>query len=87
MSRDQKFFDMYTLVIGVLAAFSLAIYVTVSKISDMTQDVYVREGAEYQASILERIKPVGEVYLPGEESAAEAPTVEAKVLPRCPPGS
>lgn len=81
MSRDQKFFDMYSLVIGVLAAFSLAIFVTVSKISDMTQDVYVREGAEYQASILERIKPVGEVYLPGEEVAAEAPTVETPPTP------
>lgn len=81
MSRDQKFFDMYSLVIGVLAAFALAIYVTVAKISDMTQDVYVREGAEYQASILERIKPVGEVYLPGEEVASEAPTVETPEAP------
>ena len=81
MSRDQKFFDMYSLVIGVLAAFSLAIYVTVAKISDMTQDVYVREGAEYQASILERIKPVGQVYLPGEEAASEAPTVETPPTP------
>lgn len=81
MSRDQKFFDMYSLVIGVLAAFSLAIFVTVSKISDMTQEVYVREGAEYQASILERIKPVGEVYLPGEEIAGEAPTVETPPVP------
>ena len=81
MSRDQKFFDMYSLVIGVLAAFSLAIFVAVSKISDMTQGVYVREGAEYQASILERIKPVGEVYLPGEEITAEATTVETPPTP------
>ena len=81
MSRDQKFFDMYSLVIGILAAFALAIYITVAKISDMTQDVYVREGAEYQASILERIKPVGEVYLPGEEAAAESPTVDVPPAP------
>lgn len=72
---------MYSLVIGVLAAFSLAIFVTVSKISDMTQEVYVREGAEYQASILERIKPVGQVYLPGEEVASAAPTVATPPVP------
>ena len=37
MSRDQKFFDMYSLVIGILAAFALAILVLAMKMSDLTQ--------------------------------------------------
>ena len=76
MDRDQKFFDMYSLVIGVLAIAALGIYVLATKISDRTQEVYKRDGAEYQAAIAERIRPVGEVYLPGEEAAAAAPTAD-----------
>ncbi len=81
MSRDQKFFDMYSLVIGVLAAFALAILVLAMKMSDLTQGVYTRDVAEYQAQVAERIRPVGQVYLPGEEQQAAAPTIETAVEP------
>lgn len=81
MSRDQKFFDLYSLVIGLLAAFALAIFVLAMKMSDLTQSVYVRDSAEYQAEVNSRIRPLGEVYLPGEEHHAEAPTVEVAEEP------
>jgi cytochrome c5 len=74
LDRDQKFFDMYSLVIGALAIAALGIFVLAMKISDRTQEVYKRDGAEYQAAVAERIRPVGDVYLPGEEAAAAAPT-------------
>lgn len=75
MKRDQKFFDMYSLVIGVLAIFALGILVLAMKMSDMTQGIYTTDADEYQAEVAERIRPFGQVYLPGEESAAEAPQV------------
>jgi len=81
LSRDQKFFDMYSLVIGVLAAVALAILVLAMKMSDLTQGVYTRDTAEYQAAVAERIAPVGKVYLPGEEQQAAAPVVEAAEEP------
>lgn len=81
MSRDQKFFDMYSLVIGILAAFALAILVLAMKMSDLTQGVYTRDAQEYQAAVESRIRPVGQVYLPGEEQQSEAPTVETAVEP------
>ncbi len=81
MDRDQKFFDMYSLVIGVLAIAALGIFVLAMKISDRTQEVYTRDGAEYQAAVAERIRPVGEVYLPGEETTAAAPTAETVTEP------
>jgi cytochrome c5 len=81
LSRDQKFFDMYSLVIGVLAAGALAIFVLAMKISDLTQGAYTRDGDEYQAAVAERIRPFGEVYMPGEEQAASGPTVEAAEEP------
>ena len=83
MSRDQKFFDLYSLVIGLLAAFALAIFVLAMKMSDLTQGVYVRDAAEYQAEVNSRIRPLGEVYLPGEEQEQEkAPTVEVAEEPK-----
>ncbi|MDJ0699802.1 MAG: c-type cytochrome [Woeseiaceae bacterium] len=76
-NKDQKFFDMYSLVIGGLVVFAVFILILAMNISEQTQAVYVRGGAEYQAAVSERIRPLGEVYLPGEEQQAEAPTVTA----------
>ena len=77
MDRDQKFFDMYSLVIGALAIAALGIFVLAMKIADNTQEIYKREGAEYQEAIAERIRPFGGVYMPGEEGTAAAPVAEA----------
>ena len=75
MSRDQKFFDLYSLVIGILAAFALAIFVLAMKMSDLTQGVYTQETDEYQAAVTERIQPLGQVYLPGDDLEASAPAL------------
>lgn len=77
MKRDQKFFDMYSLVIGSLAVFAIAILVLSMKMSDMTQGIYTASTEEYIASIDQRLKPVGQVYLPGEELVASGPQVPA----------
>jgi cytochrome c5 len=81
LSRDQKFFDTYSLVIGILAAFTLVILVVALKMSDLTQGVYTHDTAEKQAGINDRIRPFGQVYLPGEEHTAAAPTVEVAEEP------
>ena len=72
---------MYSLVIGVLAAISLAIFVLAMKMSARTQEVYTKESAEYRAAVAERIRPVGQVLLPGEEAAATVPVVETLEKP------
>ena len=82
MDRDQKFFDLYSLVIGVLAIAALGIFVLSMKISDRTQEVFKRQGAEYQATIASRIQPFGEVYMPGEEQTAAAPTAATVAEPK-----
>lgn len=81
MSRDQKFFDMYSLVIGVLGAVALAILILAMKMSDLKSGVYIRDTAEYRDAVAERIRPVGQIYLPGEEQQASAPTVAAQAEP------
>jgi cytochrome c5 len=72
---------MYSLVIGVLAAVALAILVLAMKMSDLTQGIYTQDTAEYQAAVAKRIAPVGQVYMPGEQHASEAPVVEAAAEP------
>lgn len=81
MQRDQKFFDMYSLVIGVLAAAALGILIVAMKVQDLTQGAYTRDVDEVQAAIADRIRPFGEVYLPGEEQHASLPTVETAAEP------
>ncbi len=81
LKRDQNFFDRYSLRIGVLAAVALAILVIAMKVSDLTPGADTRDTAEYQAAIADRIRPFGQVYLPGEELQATAPTVETAVEP------
>ena len=81
MSRDKKFFDTYSLVVGGLAVSALAIIVVGLKMSGMTQGEYDPESDEYKAAVAERIKPFGQVYMPGEEQEAKAPQVETAVEP------
>lgn len=72
---------MYSLVIGILAAITLAIFVLATKMSDLTEGVYLRDADEYKAALVERIRPVGGVYLAGEEQAAFAPEIPAQPEP------
>jgi len=72
---------MYSLVIGILAAVALAILVLAMKMSDLTQGVYTRDATEYQDAVAARIRPVGQVYLPGEELNSSSPTVETPAEP------
>ena len=79
MNRDQKSFNTYTLVLGVLGLIALGILVLAIKLSGETQGEHTRDGEEYQAAVAERIRPIGEVYLPGQQLAA--PTVETAAEP------
>ncbi len=81
MSRDQKFFDMYSIVLGVSAAIALGFLVLAMKMSDLTQGVYTRDAAEYRAAVDSRIEPFGQIYLPGEEAESSAPTIVTAAEP------
>ena len=81
MSRDQKFFDMYSLVIGALVVVALLLFVLSKEMSERTQGVYTRDTAEYRQAVAERIRPVGDVYLPGESHDEPARVVAAAPEP------
>ncbi len=81
MSQDQKFFDLYSVVIGALAAVAIAIFILAMDMSAKTQGVYLREAPEYKAAVMERIRPVGNVYMPGDDLDANTQVVTAAEEP------
>ena len=81
MKRDQKLFNTYSLLIGVLAAVALGILVVSIKASDLMQGTDTRDAGEDQTAVADRIRPFGQIYLPGEEQQAAAPMVETAEEP------
>ncbi len=81
MKRDQKLFNTYSLLIGVVAAVALGILVVSIKASDLMQGADTRDAGEDQTAVADRIRPFGQIYLPGEEQQATAPTVETAEEP------
>lgn len=70
---DKKFFDLFSLIIGVLALIGVAIFVLSKNMSASTQGFYKTEGAEYQQRMTDRLRPFGDSRMPGEELLAAAP--------------
>ncbi|MGH8194489.1 MAG: c-type cytochrome [Woeseiaceae bacterium] len=66
---------MYTLVVGALAAVCLGFFVLAMFVSGRTAVVFTSGSDEYQEAIAERLKPFGDVYMPGDDLAAGGPQV------------
>lgn len=81
-SHDKHFFDTFLLVIGILVAIAFGLYFGARTISARTQEAEVLQDPLMQKAIEERLKPVGQVAISGEDnsaleikSAAPAPAV------------
>jgi len=81
LSRDPQFFDPLSLTISIVAAIALAIIIVLAKMSDLPASVQAGDADDYQAAVAERIRPLGQVYLPGDEQQASAPIVETAAEP------
>ncbi len=80
MSQDKKFFDSYSVIIGTVMV-ALVVAVLAMNMFDMGQGMDANEAAEYQAAVDARIRPFGQVYLPGEETEPSRPIVKTAVEP------
>ena len=76
-SHDKHFFDTFMLVIGILVLIAFGLGFAARYISTRTQEVQVLEDPMLQASINERIAPVGKVAISGEDNSAVEEKVEA----------
>ncbi len=85
-SHDKHFFDTFMLVLGILVAIAFGLYFGASAISSRTQEVQVLEDPMLQASVAERIAPVGKVAISGEDNSAVEEKVAAPVALKDVPG-
>ena len=74
MNRNQKIFEIYSLVIGVPAIVVL-MYLGVTQMLERNQLASMADTAEYQAAVADQLRPFGRAYLPGEEAPASEPVV------------
>lgn len=69
-THDRRFFDIFMLILGILIAVAVGIFLLAESITDSTPGP--KAEAVYQAEVNQRIAPIGDVLLPGEEQTATA---------------
>ncbi len=82
MRKDQKFFDMYSLVIGVLAAVCLGFLVLAMNLNDRTRGDFRQHADVYIKEVEKRIEPFSQVFLPGDDLTEAGPQVAAAEEPK-----
>jgi len=65
---DHKFFDTFMLVLGILVLVSVGIYVLASAMAARTQEAQIKRDPAFQQRIEERIKPVVQVAIAGQDN-------------------
>ncbi len=81
MRRDQKFFDLYSLLIGGLAAVCVLFFVLAMKVNDMVRGDFQQHADVYIQAVNARLEPFGAVYMPDDDLTAAGPQVAAMDTP------
>ena len=68
MSEDRKFFDFFTLVIGILVGIAFGIFLIASQMGEAQLEA-TRADASYQDLVVARLAPAGQVTRDGETRA------------------
>jgi cytochrome c5 len=76
-NNDQRFMDVFSLVIGLLVATAVGLVVLALIIGSRTQTASLRDNPTFTTETNERLQPFGRVVLTGEAVAAEATTAAA----------
>jgi len=71
-AHDKKFFNIFTLVLGVLILIALGIYVLARNVGGETQEMNVHEDPAMQAAVNDRIAPVAKLAVSGQDNSALA---------------
>lgn len=83
-THDQRFFDVFILVIGLLVAFAVGLIFLARSIGANTQVQWVRETPAYARAVEQRLRPAGNAALPGEAEAAATAAADAAAAAAAP---
>jgi len=70
--QDTHFFNVFSMVIGLLVAIAIAIFVLARVVASETQDKQVHEEAQYLKSVKEHISPIAQEAVAGQDNSALA---------------
>jgi len=70
--QDTHFFNVFSMVIGLLVAVAIALFALARIVASQTQDKQVFEDASYVKNVEERISPFAKVAVAGQDNAALA---------------
>jgi cytochrome c5 len=70
--QDTHFFNVFSLVIGLLVAIAIGIFALARVVASHTQDKQVLADAQYVKAVEERLQPVGRVAVAGQDNSALA---------------
>lgn len=70
--QDTHFFNVFSLVIGLLVAVAILLFALSRVVASRTQEQHVREEAQYVRAVEERLQPVGRVAVAGQDNSALA---------------
>ncbi len=70
--QDSQFFNVFSLVLGILVAITLVLFALARSVGADTQGAHVLEDAKYHAAVRENIRPFGRVAVAGEDNTALA---------------
>jgi cytochrome c5 len=76
--QDRKFFDIFMVVLGSLVAVAVGIYALAQVVQARTQEEYMKADAVVQAQVAERIAPIGQVAVKGQDNSHLAPSAPAQ---------
>lgn len=69
-NEDQQFFDLFTLIIGLLIGVTVGIFILGRYVGHTTQARWVMQDDYMQAQVAARLAPAGRATLPGETRTA-----------------
>jgi cytochrome c5 len=70
--QDTHFFNVFSMVIGLLVAVAIALFALARIVASQTQDKQVFEDASYVKNVEERLSPFAKVAVAGQDNAALA---------------
>lgn len=70
--QDSQFFNVFSLVLGILVAITLVLFALARAVGAGTQREHVLEDAKYHAAVRENIQPLAKVAVAGQDNSALA---------------
>ena len=71
-AHDKKFFNIFSLVLGILILIAIGLWILARNVAVDTQEAHVQQDPAMQAAVNDRIAPVAKLAVSGQDNSALA---------------